>query len=124
MVYVTEVTHRDAEATYTLGGGHYARARLRSALVVTENGEHKARAVPLAAEAIDYYGSLEPPIDQARPGDTVVYAFRSQVFVSRATVAAVAGIGSAPRVVGLYDHVGKALAGEAYVARTRIEGEA
>jgi predicted amino acid racemase len=106
MVYVTEVSHRDDDTTYTLGGGHYARSRVRQALVLTADGPKLANAEALAPDAIDYYGALKPAVDRAREGDTALYAFRSQVFVTRASVAAVAGIGTNPRFVGLYDRAG------------------
>jgi hypothetical protein len=39
-------------------------------------------------------------------GDTVVYAFRAQVFVSKCFVAVVSGVGSNPKVEGIYTSTG------------------
>ena len=53
------------------------------------------------------YGTLrldEP--SAARVGDTVVYAFRAQVFVSRCFVAVVSGIGADPVVEGVFTSTG------------------
>jgi predicted amino acid racemase len=110
MVHVTEVTHADGSAVHTLGGGFYARGRLREALVARGDERLRLAAEPLEPGAIDYYGTLRAAgAGSLRPGETVVYAFRSQAFVSRSTVAVVAGVGSAPVVRGLYDARGNQL---------------
>jgi hypothetical protein len=54
--------------------------------------------------AIDYYGQLHladaPPVEV---GDTVVFGFRAQAFVTRAYTAGITGIASGrPRVAGIY----------------------
>ena len=104
MVYVTEVTHELDGRVYTLGGGFYARSRLRSALVFGEGDPVEAPVVELPAAEIDYYGALQMPAGcRAAVGATAVYAFRAQAFVSRATVAVVAEVaGGDPQVVGLF----------------------
>jgi hypothetical protein len=65
----------------------------------------------LPAEVIDYYGWLT--LDGGRApdvGDPVVFAFRSQVFVGRCQVAAVAGLASgAPRLLAVCDQHGNVL---------------
>jgi predicted amino acid racemase len=111
MVYVTEVTHRSADVLYALGGGYYPRSRARHALVFGRDDEPVIARVDLdPPEAIDYYGTLhlEQPAD-VHVGDTVVYAFRSQVFVSRSFVAAVTHVAGEPEVVGIFDRGGFAL---------------
>jgi len=60
-------------------------------------------------EAIDYYGIFEEA-DRTRihQGNTVVFGFRAQAFVTRAYVVPVTGISKgSPRVEGIYDSDGK-----------------
>lgn len=104
MVYVTEVSHTLGSSTYVVGGGFYARSCAAGALVYTAAGAVRAHVKPSPAGEIDYYGALSVPgSSRVRAGDSVVYSFRSQVFVTRAAVAVVTGIGSTPRVEGIYD---------------------
>ncbi|MEV0374296.1 alanine racemase [Streptomyces sp. NPDC050636] len=106
-VYVTEVAHTLADGRPALfGGGFYPRAAIRSALIPRTGARLAVRDAP--AENIDYHRLLEP--GDARPGDTAVLAFRTQVFVTRSTVAVVSGLSSgAPRLTGCYDPWGRPL---------------
>jgi predicted amino acid racemase len=107
MVYVSEVTHQLDGLTYTLGGGLYPRSRARKALIYGDSDDLRVAEVRLdAAEAIDYYGCLEVDPAAAKIGDTVVYAFRSQVFVARSFVAVLADVKSSPRVLGIFNSTG------------------
>src|SRR5690606_11719632 len=88
MVYVTEVSHQLDGRTYALAGGLYPRSRARTALVFSGGATPVEARVELdPPEAIDYYGTLHAASDAVSVGDSVVYAFRSQVFVSRCFVA-------------------------------------
>lgn len=114
-VYVSEVAHTLADGSPALfGGGFYARAGIRSALLPRTGDRLTVRNSP--PENIDYYRLLDAP-DQGRPvrvGDTAVLAFRTQIFVTRSTVAVVAGLSTGrPRLTGLYDALGRALPGGA-----------
>lgn len=105
MIYISEISHTTREAAYCIAGGLYPRCKSKTALVYRDVGVSPVIAdVKLdPAEAIDYYGTLkvkDPSLVQI--GDTVVYAFRAQVFVSRCFVAVVSGIGSDPQVEGLF----------------------
>ncbi|NLN60210.1 MAG: YhfX family PLP-dependent enzyme, partial [Deltaproteobacteria bacterium] len=62
-----------------------------------------------APEAIDYYGILDKDSKAAiRVGDTVVFGFRAQAFVTRAFVVPVSGISKGQAFVeGIYDSDGK-----------------
>jgi predicted amino acid racemase len=108
MVYATEITHHLDGIVYTLGGGFYARGRARSALAFCGSGRVRAEVVPLPAEEIDYYGALRLERGaRSAVGDPVVYAFRSQAFVTRAPVAVVAGIAAGEaRVLGVHGRDG------------------
>ena len=66
MVYVTEVTHELDGRAYTLGGGFYARSRMRSALVFGDGDPVEAAVVELPAAEIDYYGALQSAGGRAR----------------------------------------------------------
>lgn len=112
VVYVTEVSHTFGDRVFVFGGGFYARGRQRGAFVGSDPEEIAASAaldaVASPPEAIDYYGELDGTgRDDIAVGDSVVYAFRNQIFVNRSHVAIVDGLaGSAPRVEGLYDSLG------------------
>jgi predicted amino acid racemase len=111
MVYVSEVASVEADRAYCFGGGFYARSRIRRALVAGSHGRALVTAPQLPPEAIDYYGPLDTSaIDRPAVGDSVVFAFRSQIFVGRCQVAAVAGIGrGSPEVLGICDQHGNLL---------------
>ncbi|SDI74982.1 YhfX family PLP-dependent enzyme [Natribacillus halophilus] len=94
MIYVTEVSHEDDEHHYVIGGGFYARGNTSGALVGNDPQKLMNReliAKPQEPDYIDYYGSLYKNGD-VHVGDTAIYAFRTQIFVTRAHVALVRGI--------------------------------
>jgi predicted amino acid racemase len=116
IVYVTEVAHLHQRQVFVFGGGFYARGHVRGALVGRGGSmpETYLPAVGFPAEAIDYYGELSNEAgEDVRVGDTALYAFRNQVFVTRARVAVVEGLhdGGQPRVTGVYDSLGELLPG-------------
>ncbi len=98
IVYVTEVSHQDQEHFYVIGGGYYGRSHLTGCLVGNNEKDilkQYVKAIEPAPEAIDYYGSIEKPDGfQVSEGDTAVFSFRTQVFVTRAHIALVKGIQS------------------------------
>ncbi|MCA1218594.1 alanine racemase [Streptomyces sp. 8L] len=110
-VYVTEVAHTLADGRPALrGGGFYARSGVREALLPRSGVRLPVQPSP--AENIDYYRLLDAPerASDARVGDTAVLAFRTQIFVTRSTVAVVSGLSAgSPRLTGLYDAHGRAL---------------
>ncbi|KLI74651.1 amino acid racemase [Lacticaseibacillus zeae DSM 20178 = KCTC 3804] len=109
--YVSEVSHTFGSHSYVFGGGWYRRGHLKNALV--QDGEYyvHAHVLPLENSNIDYYLELD---QQFKSGLPVVMAFRTQIFVTRSTVALVRGLqtaGATPELVGLYDSQGKKLPG-------------
>jgi hypothetical protein len=58
---------------------------------------------------IDYYGMLTPPDGRhIRPGDTVVFGFRIQAFVTRAYVVPISGVRSGqPEALGVWASDGR-----------------
>ncbi len=113
LVYVSEVSHCYKGRAYTYGGGFYARGNIQKALVGRSWEQactNILAANVLPAENIDYYGELLLEDKAAAVGDTVIYAFRSQIFVSRSQVAVVEGIQRGrPRLQGIYDSAGNLL---------------
>jgi len=94
IIYVSEISHVDKENVYVIGGGFYERGNMTGAYVGS-SPEHIfdtfLKGKSLNSQYIDYYGRLE----QGSPvsiGDTAIYAFRTQVFVTRANVALVRGL--------------------------------
>ncbi|MFE7131582.1 alanine racemase [Streptomyces sp. NPDC057638] len=110
-VYVSEVAHTLADGRPAVrGGGFYPRAVIRDAYVPRTGA--RLAVYPAPAGTIDYYRLLRAPASprDALLGDTVVLAFRTQVFVTRSTVAVVRGLSSGvPRLSGLYDARGRSL---------------
>lgn len=111
-VYVTEVSHTLADGRPALhGGGFYPRADIRDALLPRTGLRLPVQDLP--AENIDYYRLLDAPppgAPRVRAGDTAVLAFRTQMFVTRSSVAVVRGLASGkPELSGLYDSQGRAL---------------
>ncbi|WP_210366133.1 YhfX family PLP-dependent enzyme [Bacillus sp. REN3] len=96
IIYVTEVSHEDEEHHYVIGGGYYGRSNITGCLVADNEEailEQKVQAFECAPEAIDYYGKIGKPEDfTVKTGDTAIFAFRTQLFVTRAHIALVRGI--------------------------------
>jgi predicted amino acid racemase len=100
VLYLTEVSHLHAGRAYCFGGGLYIDPVFPEydvqALVGPEPTveAHDLRSVDIPPpSAIDYYGMIDaagprPPA----PGDTVVFGFRGQAFVTRAYAVGIAGI--------------------------------
>ncbi len=115
MVYVSEVSHRLGNCNFAFGGGFYPRGRAKAAIVARSAHEIFSRPAlpvqPRDAQNIDYYGELQGTGEgDCRVGDTVVYAFRSQVFVSRSYVAVITGARFGKvRLLALFDHMGNPL---------------
>lgn len=106
MVYVSEVSHCHGNRAIVIGGGIYRRATVERALVGCGPGSLiNVPVLPLDVAAIDYYVALDVPQGASvRAGDTVIWASRTQAFVTRAYVAVAADIQSGrPRLLGIFD---------------------
>jgi len=121
MVYLSEVTHELDGLVYTIGGGFYSRSRARAALVfpAAAGPPVEGEVVAMPPTEIDYYGALRlPPGTRAPVGAAVVYAFRSQVFATRAPVAIVTGAAAdEPEVIGVFSRDGQPLRAPAWEGR-------
>jgi predicted amino acid racemase len=115
--YLTEVSHEYAGRAYCFGGGMYIDPVFPPYQVRADVGRgpgsvqtvHAALPPP---SAIDYYGQLAPGEGEPiRVGDSVVFGFRIQAFVTRAYTAGVAGLSTGqPRVAGIWAADGSATA--------------
>lgn len=104
IVYLSEVSHRCGEMAYCYGGGHYRRSHVKQALVGPPAEGRFLDVVPPTEESIDYYFGLNGP---ARVSESVVMAFRTQIFVTRSRVALVGGVAEGkPEVLGIYTSEG------------------
>lgn len=106
IVYVSEISHNLGARSYCYGGGYYRRSHMKNALTGKDMRHAKKYAVQAPSlESIDYYFELEGNADI---GDTVIMAYRTQIFVTRSRVAVVKGIQEGnPKIAGLYDSLGK-----------------
>ncbi len=100
VLYLTEVSHIHGDKAYCFGGGLYIDPvfpdyQVQAVVASEPTHSHKAlRNVDIPEpSAIDYYGMIEASGSQ-KPciGDSVVFGFRGQAFVTRALVAGVSGI--------------------------------
>jgi predicted amino acid racemase len=109
VLYLTEVSHRHGAAAYCFGGGMYIDPVFPSYQVRALVNDRLIDAELAPPEAIDYYGRLLPGDDPMPAiGDSVVFGFRIQAFVTRAYVAAVDGVRIGhPRLAGIWSAAGE-----------------
>lgn len=112
VVYVSEISHSMGEMSYCYGGGYYRRSNMQDALIGYDIQDmRKVMVGEPSRDCIDYYLGLK---GKAAVGESVVFSFRSQIFVTRSQVAVVRGISSGkPELAGIYDSLGKQLKGGA-----------
>ena len=113
--YVTEISHEFAGKAYCFGGGLYIDPVFHDyqlqCLVVPRGeiqGSFLADAEIPPPSAIDYYGVITPPDGKKiSVGDTVIFGFRIQAFVTRATIAPIQGVHAGrPELLGLSNALG------------------
>ena len=114
MCYVSEVTDVRGDFAYVVGGGLYVDPVIPPYQVRAFVGKNGDEALHRRADAdlgspvgIDYYALLDRRSAKVDIGDSVVFGFRAQVFVTRACVAVVRGISrKAPKLTGIFDASG------------------
>lgn len=127
-VYVTEVSHSNADRAYSFSGGlpqtgyygffnmKYHQAFLYA--LCEKSGSRRILlaeppAIPLDNQAWpDYYTVIHQPNESSplEVGDTIVFGFRPQVYQTRSTVTVVKGISTANlQVLGTFDRNGNLL---------------
>ncbi|ASN04539.1 YhfX family PLP-dependent enzyme [Virgibacillus necropolis] len=98
IVYVSEVSHKSELSYHVIAGGFYGRSNMEGCLVGHDSKTILCRytdALKKNPESIDYYGAIAIPTDfSIEIGDTAIFAFRTQIFVTRAHIALVEGIQS------------------------------
>lgn len=117
-LYLTEVSHQHGDEAYAFGGGMYIDPVFGDypvqALVTDEVSSDPDLRLPIEIpppSTIDYYGMIDTSSRRVPTAATVILGFRIQAFVTRATIASVAGIASGqPKVVGLHDPAGREVA--------------
>jgi predicted amino acid racemase len=106
IIYVSEISHESNGNYQVIAGGYYGRSKMEGCFVGQSNEDILDRytnAQQNSPEVIDYYGMIERPSNfSIEIGDTAIFAFRTQIFVTRAHVALVEGIQSGnPKIVHL-----------------------
>ncbi|TSB48552.1 alanine racemase [Alkalicoccobacillus porphyridii] len=94
IIYVSEISHMDDQSAYTIAGGFYNRSNMEYALFGQNGSQLTNQLTQVGCNSptnIDYYGSLKKQA-QMKVGDTAIYAFRTQIFVTRAHIAYVRGV--------------------------------
>ncbi len=114
--YVSEISHLNAGRAYCFGGGLYIDPVFPGYVVKAVVGrDPDAARGPLRAvdipppAAIDYYGMIDASgADTPRVGDTVVFGFRPQVFVTRASTVGLSGVKAGrPNAHAIHDAFGR-----------------
>lgn len=114
ILYLSEISHEYNGKAYCFGGGLYIDPVFEPYQVQALVGrdahalDNRLDATLPPPSAIDYYGILEPrPSGAVEPGETVIFGFRQQVFVTRALVAPISGISQGkPKVEGIWTAMG------------------
>ncbi|WP_112320940.1 YhfX family PLP-dependent enzyme [Oceanibium sediminis] len=111
VLYLTEVSHRHADKAYCFGGGLYIDPVFPEydvqAIVGSDPAQKATRSVEIPKrESIDYYGMIDATgAASPQTGDSVVFGFRGQAFVTRAYVAGISGIASGTPTVTTIENI-------------------
>ena len=118
VLYLSEVSHIHNGKAYCFGGGLYIDPVFpdyQVQAIVSAEPTHAQKAlrdveIPNPS-AIDYYGMIDATAPQKpQIGDSVVFGFRGQAFVTRALVTGVAGISTGkPQVLSIENAFGEAV---------------
>ena len=129
MVYVTEISHFWDKKAYVFGEGFFmddppvslSQEFKHCAFFGSEPEkifDKKMKFEGIGARPgsgfakIDYHGILDTEGQEANVGDSVVFGFRGQLFMTRAYTAVVEGISAGhPRLVGVWDWAGHRVGG-------------
>ncbi|MCI6699568.1 MAG: alanine racemase [Lachnospiraceae bacterium] len=114
LAYVSEICHFYNGRAYCYGGGMYIDPVFPPYMVRAMVGsdfesakKHLIECDMPKPEAIDYYGIFKPA-EGIKEGDTVIFGFRAQAFVTRAFVVPISGVSKgSPKIEGIYDSDGK-----------------
>lgn len=105
IIYVSEISHNFDKKAYVYGGGYYRRSHLKEAIVGKKFNYDYFRVEHPDDSSIDYYISLDR---MANINDTVIMAFRFQVFVTRSNVCLLRGLkDNKLEIIGTYTALGE-----------------
>jgi predicted amino acid racemase len=114
--YLSEVSHLYSGRAYCFGGGMYIDPvippyQVRALVGPGDRETNQLDATLPPTTAIDYYGQLDLSGNTAvKVGDSVVFGFRIQAFVTRAYTAGVTGLSTGnPQVAGIWASNGSAI---------------
>lgn len=105
IAYVSEISHNFDGLAYCYGGGFYRRSHVENALVGrSADALRSVKVIPPSVEAIDYHFGLDQSCDV---GETVIMAFRFQVFVTRSDMVLIEGVAEGNATVSsVWDSLG------------------
>lgn len=118
VLYLSEVSHHHSGKAYCFGGGLYIDPVFPKypvkALVSSEPTSSQADLLDVEIpdySAIDYYAMIDATSPKSvRAGDTVVFGFRGQAFVTRALVVGISGVSTGtPAVTTIENGFGDAV---------------
>jgi predicted amino acid racemase len=114
LLYMSEVSHLHGERAYCFGGGLYidpvfpdytVKALVSSVPTVADAALAEVDIPP--PQAIDYYGMAHNADGRIRTGDSAVFGFRPQAFITRAFVVGISGLHTGkPQVQATYNAQG------------------
>lgn len=106
VIYVSEISHNFDKKAYCYGGGFYRRSHVSQAIIGRSRETAKRAMVETPAlDSIDYYFGLSAP---CRINDTVIMAFRFQIFATRSNVVLIKGLAKQkPVLAGTYTSLGE-----------------
>jgi predicted amino acid racemase len=116
VLYLSEISHIHNGHPYCFGGGFYIDPVFPDYDVHALTGKTSEAALRQSISvkipppsAIDYYGILQPDGNQKiEVGDSVIFGFRVQAFVTRAYVVPISGLASSlAKVEGIYTSDGR-----------------
>lgn len=106
LLYISEISHLHGERAYCFGGGLYIDPVFADYQVkAIVSSEARVDDAVLSAvdipppQAIDYYGMAHNSDGRIRSGDSVVFGFRPQAFITRAFVVGISGLHAGRPVV-------------------------
>ncbi|KMT61139.1 amino acid racemase [Listeria fleischmannii 1991] len=103
-LYLSEIAHTLGEESFAYGGGYYRRSGVSRALVGDVEHLQEVAVLKQDLESIDYHFTLGASF---KVSQSVIMAFRTQMFVTRSEVAVVSGIQTEkPVIEGIYDSQG------------------
>jgi predicted amino acid racemase len=112
--YLSEVSHVHEGRAFCFGGGMYVDPvfppyQMRAVVGRAAGASQVLDATLPPPSSIDYYGQLDAGRADVSPGDSVVFGFRMQAFVTRAYTAGIAGLAAGtPQVAGIWTASGQA----------------